>query len=177
MGVALAFAVLIWPDPWPLVKWGGLVVGLCLIVWGLIGVAKDKSQEALKPKWLPMWSVRFELRDVWPFRRIIPFEQATRIAYEKTRETLYAKAAERMCPDDIRGYYATALWDGVTELYGQRLPSTNLEIIPDEETGKCQFIDGGAAMKRHGENTILYDKLYFKKSDLYRRIKELKKMG
>ena len=160
------------PWIWGIVFWAGIAVIAGAVVWGFWSHAQAKKQT----RWLRMWDARFDRRDTWPYRRVVPMEEAARIAYEQTRDTLSAKAAERDA-ESILGYYATALWDGVTNLYGVRPPSTKLELVPDIEANRCGFIDDGAAIKRHGAKEVLYDKLYFKKSDLRRRIKELKDIG
>ena len=105
---------------------------------------------------------------------LINLSEAVLIAYEETRGTKVATIAEGLNRDDILGYYAHALFDGKTTLYGNHPPSRKLEAVPNEEYGRCGFSDDKNALQRHGENRNLYENLKIKRSDVDRRIAELK---
>ena len=178
LGLLLAFGVMIWPDPLPLVKVGGLVLGAGLIVWGVWGLQRDRSNGvSVKTKWRPMWSLRFERADPWPLRRLIPMTEAVKIAYEQTRGYEAARYAESVNPDHVLSYYAHALFDGGSVLYGKHPPSRELEPIPDIENRRCRFSDDQSALQRHADDSNLYEDIHIKLSDLHRRIKELRALG
>ena len=178
LGLVLAFGVMIWPDPLPLVKWGGLALGVGLIVWGAWGLQRDRASEVfVKTKWLPMWSLRLERADPWPLRRLIPLQEAVKIAYEQTHDTEAARVAESVNQDNVLGYYAHALFDGGSTLYGKHPPSRELEPIPGEENRRCRFSDDQSAIHRYAGDSNLYEDIHIKLSDLRRRIKELRELG
>lgn len=104
----------------------------------------------------------------------VPLKEAATIAYEETLGTRVATIAEALNADDVLGYYAHALFNGKTTLYGNHPPSRKLEAIPNEEYGRCGFSDDKSALLRHGEKRSLYENLQIKRSDLDRRIAELK---
>lgn len=107
----------------------------------------------------------------------IPLKEAATIAYEETRGTKAAIIAEGPNPDDILGYYAYALFKGSTMLYGKHPPSRKLERVPKEEYGRCGFSDDYNSLRRHGKDRNLYEDLQIRRSDLSRRITELKDLG
>lgn len=104
----------------------------------------------------------------------VPLKEAATIAYEEMRGTKAGTIIEGLNKDDVLGYYAHALFNGKTTLYGNHPPSRKLEAIPNEEYGRCGFSDDQNALHRHGENRNLYENLQIKRSDLDRRIAELK---
>ncbi len=106
----------------------------------------------------------------------VPLKEAATIAYEETRGTRAAIIAEGLNRDDILGYYAYALFQDST-LYGKHPPSRKLEPVPKEEYGRCGFSDDYSSLRRHGENQNLYEDLQTRRSDLLRRITELKDLG
>ncbi len=109
-----------------------------------------------------------------PSDSYISLEEAATIAYEETRGTRVAAIAERISDDNVLAYYAYALFNGTTTLYGNHPPSRKLEAIPNEERGRCGFSNDLQALRRHGKNRNLYENLQIKRSDLNRRIAELK---
>ena len=106
----------------------------------------------------------------------IPLKEAATIAYEETRGTKAATIAEGLNRDHILGYYAYALFKGST-LYGKYPPSRKLEPVPKEEYGRCGFSDDYSSLRRHGEDQNLYEDLQIRRSDLLRRITELKDLS
>ena len=109
-----------------------------------------------------------------PSDSYISLEEAATIAYEETRGTRVAAIAERISDDNVLAYYAYALFSGTTTLYGNHPPSRKLEPIPNEERGRCGFSNDLQALRRHGKNRNLYENLQIKRSDVNRRIAELK---
>ena len=103
----------------------------------------------------------------------IPLKEAATIFYEETRGTRVAEIAERMTNGDVLGYYAHALFDGNTTLYGNYPPSRKLEAVPNEEYGRCGFSSDYNALRRWGRSQNLYEGLQIKRSDVDRRIAEL----
>ncbi len=107
----------------------------------------------------------------------VSLKEAATIAYEETRGTKAATIAEGLNRDDILGYYAYALFKGSTILYGKHPPSRKLEPVPNDEYGRCGFSDDYSSLRRHGEDQNLYEDLQIRRSDLLRRITELKDLG
>jgi hypothetical protein len=107
----------------------------------------------------------------------VPFPEAALMAYEETRGTKAAAIAEGLNRDNVLGYYAHALFDGSTTLYGKHPPSRIIEPIPNEEKARCGFSDDQSALRRHGEDRNLYEDLQIRHSDLSRRIKELRELS
>ncbi len=103
----------------------------------------------------------------------VSLKEAATIAYEETRGTKVAAIIEGPNKDNILGYYARALFKGTT-LYGNRPPSRKLEAIPNEEYGRCGISDDQNGLWRRADSRILYENLKIKRSDLDRRIAELK---
>ena len=176
VGTVLTFGILIWPDPLPLFRIGGFVVGVGLIAWGVIGTARDRKQKPPIPKWRSMWSIDFRAQGIVPFRRLLPLGEAARIAYEKLRGTKVGRIAEGINRDDPIGYYLHALagMDGVT-IYGSRLPSTVLEPIAATELKSGSFVDGGSAFLQIYSDTPAFVNLAIKKVDLRQYIRETKR--
>ncbi len=112
--------------------------------------------------------------DTDPF---VPLKEAATTAYEETRGTKAAIIAEGLNRDDILGYYAYALFKGSKMLYGKHPPSRKLEPVPKEEYGRCGFSDDYSSLRRHGEDQNLYEDLQIRRSNLLRRITELKDLG
>ncbi len=106
----------------------------------------------------------------------IDLHEAATVAYEETRGTKAATIAEGLTRDDILGHYAYALFKGST-LYGKHPPSRKLEPVPKEEYGRSGFSDDYSSLRRHGEDQNLYEDLQIRRSDLLRRITELKDLG
>ncbi|MCH7935947.1 MAG: hypothetical protein IH994_02505 [Proteobacteria bacterium] len=104
----------------------------------------------------------------------VPLKEAATIAYEETLGTQVATVAEALNADDVLGYYAYALFDGKTTLYGNRPPSRKQEPIPNEEYGRCGIYDDYRVLRRPDGGRNLYENLQIKRSDLDRRIAELK---
>ena len=173
-GITLAFAVLIWPDPLPVIKWGGLGLGLALIALGMSSGLRGKSKSVL-PRWQPMWSVRIVRRDRLPFRRIVPLGDAARTAYEQTQGTMMAKVAERLSKQDVLGYFLHALTglEGV-QIFGTRPHSTKLEPITSDSFNSGSFTDGGSTFKLYGQDQPRYTNLAIKKSDVRRFVRKTK---
>lgn len=144
--------------PW----WGWALVGMALLTGLSIeyayrtnGATLDKQSE--------------------PSDSYISLKEAATIAYEETRGTRVADIAERLSGDDnVLAYYAYALFSGTTTLYGNHPPSRKLEAIPNEERGRCGISNDLQALRRHGKNRNLYENLQIKRSDVERRISELK---
>ena len=109
-----------------------------------------------------------------PENEYIGMKEAATIAYEETRGTKAAEIAESVNRDDVLGYYAHALFNGTTTLYGTHPPSQKLEEIPNEEYGRCRFEDDYSSLRRHSEQRNIYENVQIKRSDLERRIQELK---
>ena len=93
----------------------------------------------------------------------VPYHEATLTAYEETRGTKAADIAEGLNRDNVLGYYAHALFDGSTTLYGKYPPSRNLEPIPNEWRAYCVFSDDQSALRRHGEDRNHYEELQIKR--------------
>ena len=104
----------------------------------------------------------------------VSLHEAALTAYEETRGTKVATIAEGLNSDNVLGYYAHALFDGSTTLYGKHPPSRILEPIPNVERSRCGFSSDQSALRRHGVNRNLYEDLQIRRSDLLRRITELK---
>jgi hypothetical protein len=105
---------------------------------------------------------------------LIALKEAATIAYEETRGTAVAGVAERMSGGDVLGYYAQALFNKNTTLYGTYPPSRKLEAVSNEESTGCVFSADYDALRRHNEFQNLYENLQIRRSDVDRRIAELK---
>ena len=79
-------------------------------------------------------------------------------------------------PEDVERWFR-GVGPDVFVLDGYAISNGKINLRSDEAEARTGFVDGGSAIKRHGDDKAFYDKLYFKKSDLRRRIKELKKLG
>jgi hypothetical protein len=155
LGVAMAFATLIWRDPGPVIKLTGLAVGIGLILYGLFGAIRDRSSPkdmgGPSKRWLPMWSLKAGFHDWPPFRRLIPVQEAANVAYEQLRQTLGIKMQEvfhqRHCgkPEGILGYIAAKMFgDGDVHLCGVFPPARKVEKIPDNHVREFMFFGQGS---------------------------------
>lgn len=169
----------IWPTApdlvWRAVLWGGS--GFVLI--GLLLGARElhKTNPSSAGRWLPMWSIEFRPKSIYPYRRLIPLGEAARIAYEETRGTVTAMVAERMSDKgEVLRYYthALTLLEGVT-LYGVHPPSTKQEPVPASLLKSGVFTDDGSAFRHHHEKLPEYAELMILKADLRRYIRKAKK--
>lgn len=151
------------------------VAGVITVIYGARGIwlTRTAASKIRHKNWMRMWHL--QRGDRWPFRRILPMQQAAAIAHEKTDETLYASTAERFATDDPRTIFALALWnDGANQLYGTKRRSRMLREIPNDEHGQLGFYEGGKVLKRHGDDQIYFDNVHIKRADMKRRIKEMK---
>ncbi len=161
----LAFAVLgVIADPKLLeaLQWGA-VAGVALVSAGVYNFVTWRLSKR-----------RVVSVDTDPY---VPLRDAAVTAYEETRGTEAATIAEGLNRDDIVGYYAYALFKGDKMLCGKHPPSQKLELVPKEEYGRCGFSDDYRSLRRHGDNRNLYEDLQIRRSDLMRRIAELKDLG
>ena len=92
VGVAVAFAVLIWPDLPELGKWAGLLVGLGLVVWGIRDLRSGRVENPYRiPFWLPAWRIsfegpfKFEADSLFPVMRLVSLRDAMPKIYEKRK--------------------------------------------------------------------------------------------
>lgn len=61
----MVFGVMLWPEPWPAVKWVGFAFGLGLAGWGGIGLARKKWPRGAAARWWARLRPRPAARDVW----------------------------------------------------------------------------------------------------------------
>ena len=165
LGIEVLAAVAILISPWLAIPIA--LGGAGVIAWGLY----PEKIERVISKVLPGQTLS---QDADPY---IPLKEAATIAYEETRGTQAATIAEGLNRDDILGYYAYALFKGSRMLYGKHPPSRKLEPVPKEEYGRCGFSDDYSSLRRLGEDQNLYEDLQLRRSDLLRRITELKDLG
>ena len=162
LGVEVLAGVAILISPWLAIPIA--LGGVGIIAWGLYPHKIERVISRVLPSRIPN-------KDADPY---IPLKEAATIAYEEMRGTQAGTIIEGPNPDNVLGYYAHALFNGKTTLYGNHPPSRKLEAVPNEEYGRCGFSDDQNALRRHGENRNLYENLQIKRSDLDRRIAELK---
>ena len=65
VGMMVAFGLMIWPEPWLAVNWSGFVVGLGLVAWSGIGLAREKRSRGAVARWWARLRRRPVERDVW----------------------------------------------------------------------------------------------------------------
>ena len=168
---------MIWPEPPPLSKIGGFLLGDFLVIWGIVGAIRDKTNELSIPKWQSMWSLQMQFRSVFPFRRLVSLRDATQLAYRKTQGTLAAKTAEQHIDGKprIMGWYATAIVGrGEIPVFGFREHLLRIEEIPRDLLPAGSFSEDGTEFRQYGKSEPLYRNLIIRKSDLRLRIKEIK---
>jgi len=143
---------------WTLTGMAGL---LAMAIWE---IAKHRG-------WFPWGSTAVAItEEIDPF---VTLKEAATTAYEETRGTVVATIAEASSRDGVLGYYARALFKGKT-LYGNRPPSRKPEAIPGDEYRRCKISDNQSVLRRRTDNTVLYENLQIKRSDLSLRIAELR---
>ncbi|MEE9159843.1 MAG: hypothetical protein V3U60_15850 [Gammaproteobacteria bacterium] len=173
-------ALTIWPALPIGVACGLMGVGLLTVIYGLWGIVekhRKPAPEAEVPRWLQMWPFSVHFRDIFPFRRLIPLNEAARIAYERTQGTLAAAAAERPWAGtpDVVGYYATALaGQGDIPVYRFREHIPKLKQIPRNTLPTGSFKDNATTFTQHGKQSPLYRHLVIKRLDSKPRIKAIK---
>ncbi len=164
-------------------QWVGFIaiaIGVGTIAFGVWGANRPRPAYYGVPtpdKWIWNWNVRVGATNLFPMGRIVSLHKAARIAYEKTHGTKAAEVAEKLNPDNVLEYYAHALFNGSTTLFGSRHPSTKLGVVPNDEYGRCGFNDDLSAIRRHGDDRNLYENIYIRRSDLRRLIKELRRLS
>lgn len=152
-----------------------VVAAILTIAWNFFNVGKGiKSWGKRLQEKSGKFDVRIASQADDPF---ILLHEAALMAYEETRGTRIAEIAEGFNLDNVLGYYARALFDGSTTLFGKYPPSRKLEPIPNTEKGKCIFSPDLKGLQRHGTSRNLYEDLQIKRSDILRRITELKDLS
>ena len=126
---------------WGFVFWSAIATIIGATIWGVVGWIRDKSQKAPIPKWMPMWRLRFEKQDTVPFRRLIPLEEAARIAYDQIRvpsqklNSMVLAVLRRIDgneQENALSYVCQMLFNNPTiPLYGVHPPSTTFEEIDE----------------------------------------------
>lgn len=112
-----------------------------------------------------------------PFGKI-PLSEASQLAYERLKGTLWGLAAERLSlprnsPEGILDYMAVAL-SRESPIYGRRSPSTKLERIDEIEFRRGTITGGGKALEHYGESFPTYVDLAIERRELMRAIKRMK---
>jgi hypothetical protein len=99
-----------------------------------------------------------------------------RQAYEKLRGTVWAEAAERLridsSPNGILDYVATAI-SLHAPIYGEYLPSTRLEKIPDRHTKSGSIKEGATVLQLNDQHKREVVGLRVKRSHLRGAIKHM----
>ena len=150
----------------------GLIFWVCMEYRNIARINRGTGHT--EKSFLPMW--RFELirDDKWPIRRVLPLGKAAQIALNQLQGTTITLAAEKLGTTPI-GYMTTALTDqGKTKLWATGRYSTKLTPVPEDEAQKCAISDDGYSMTRWGESNSVYNNLHITRTDLNRRIKELR---
>ena len=183
-----------WPEApqiiWGVLFWGGFAVIAGAILLGFVGPVISPGLAARAGRapiyWLPIWRVSAIHLKTPPFRRLISMKRAAQIAYEKTRGTVLAAAAEHTARDLKQGYdgildyYAWSLVGSgdAMEIWGRRPPSTRLEAIDGaEECPQCSFGDGGSSLHRYGDSEPRWIDLMVPKHQLKERIEHIAEIG
>lgn len=65
VGLVVAFGAMIWPEPWPVVKWGGLAIGLSVVAGSAIGLPRKRWPRGAPARWWARLRPRPVERDVW----------------------------------------------------------------------------------------------------------------
>ena len=178
-GVAIVVGGVMKPFPILLPQWVWVPltgIGVLTIVYGVFKPRRPSPAYYGVPspdKWIWNWSAPIIFERAWPLSRIVPLKKAARLAYEATKGTEVARAAEA-ANFDVLGYYCNALFDGSTTLLGNRPPSMKLEAIPDEESNRGGFTDNYSAFRRHGADKNLYEGIHIRRSDIRKRVKNMR---
>ena len=157
-----------------------VLISVATMMYGFFVVGRPKPAYYSTPKpdaWIWNWQIRFQGNYILPLSRLTPLKECARVAYEKTRDSNAAKMAERQ-PDGREGilsWYAHALTKrGDTTLYGKKPPATKYEVVPNENMGKYHFVESLSAVAYHGKTKWEYEDLRLKRSELRRKIKDIK---
>jgi hypothetical protein len=92
---------------------------------------------------------------IWPLP--IPLRDAARMAYERTRGTLFAEIAERFgeTPNGILRYYEHHFFLRYP-IYAERTPSTISELIPPGLLAQLRILDGRDEIGYNGSKVATY---------------------
>lgn len=106
---------------------------------------------------------REQAMDIWAY---FPLKDAARMAYERSREGLFAKQAERLSsPSSTLKYFADALYL-YHPVYGERVPSTLRELVPIHVRPSTRLQDDLDSIREINGSEPIYIHLKVSKPDL-----------
>jgi len=164
---------------WVWLARAGFLALAIFVLWGVFIRPAFAGLKIIIP-----WHYRPEDTDWAPLRFIIPLEIASQRAYEKLRgrtlssQRLPAKFADINFSDEqakpISWFGLAILGRGSIPVFGIHPPSSLLEIVPKnliEAAGHLS--DNANSISYYGKSRSEYEKLFIKKSDFKKRLKEI----
>ena len=169
--------------PW--LFYGGLVVAF-ISLFKVVALSverrnkrtKETNKGALAP---PMWLFRLEYDPTLRFiRRLIPLQDAARIAYAKTRGTKAALQAERPINNEAKVLMHYGHWltmKGDIPVYGFCEPSRTIERIPNDRVRRDLISDDATRLTPTFKGATPYTGLAIERRDLRRKIPWIRSLG
>jgi len=123
--------------------------------------------------------VRFNLVENISFSKKIPLLEASRIAYEKTHESLAERFAEEMGTNPLEWYACALIGQSDIPLFGIKPFQKIVRQVPPNEMSRYHIYirDGTSYLKAYTRDEPSYTSLCINKSDLNKQIKEIKSWG
>lgn len=173
--------------PSDLRDWGEIAVALgpeffrwTLVIAGVL-IVLIANGEAIRRRffsdWLPMWDFRFERRDFYPFKKMVPLDKALPIIIRETEGSGLRKSAEmfgKTDPDKIRAFYARYVRDlEGAGIYGSKPPAGRVRRIPNSDGTPHRFAANAMALYEGDSEHPIFDRLCMMKTDIAKVIANL----
>jgi hypothetical protein len=115
----------------------------------------------------------------WIEHSLVPLEEAARTAYDQTRGTVVARAAEESSSADgsVLTWYGHALWQRLP-IFGVWPPATSHEEIPrDQRNVFVMGFDAGRIVLRRSHGNGRYERIMVRGSDLPAALRSIRAMA